>query len=185
MSEEPEYVSAIKLKYGENSRLAIERSILRQWQPVWSREGSPYGTKWSDHYREYTALVFPEKDWHPFYQRQTEWFEEVFFVMQKKILNFIGSASSSKTDWAAVFAYNMVSIWPEYTNVYIAAPYISSAESTIWARIISCHGEFTNANKSLWKDVEHSRAAKRIDFNNLAERGSIELRTQVRKRTGK
>jgi len=123
------------------------------------------------------ACIMPKTDWHPFYEKQAKAFEVNTFVRKKKILNIIGAASTGKTDFAAAFAMSIVSIWPEYSKVYVAAPFKSSAESTIWARCLSKFEEMKEANPDLWKNAEHVISKNRIEFNNLSERGFVELKT--------
>lgn len=118
---------------------AIERSILRQWRREWSVSGSPYDTSWTDHFLAYAGLVMPKIDHHEFFVRQCEAFEETFFRLGRQIINFIGSQNSGKSEFFAVFSNLMVTVDPEYTRGFVAAPYMKAAHSTVWS---SCKSRF-------------------------------------------
>ena len=178
MSEEPQYVLDFKAEHPGLTRLGIERSILRKWKPAWSRKGQgPYGHSFSYHFCCYLKEVCPQTDLHGFTLRQILAFEKTVFLKRRKILNFIGSKSSGKTDFLATFALCILSIWPEYTTVYVAAPYMSAADSTVWGRILTRMEQMKRANPELWKGVYEHKAKNRVVFESHAETGFCELRT--------
>ena len=178
MEDEPQYVLDFKEKHPGITRLGIERSILRKWIPQWSKRGEgPYGHNFSYHFCQYLKLICPKTDLHGFILKQVLAFEKTAFIKRRKILNFIGSKSSSKTDFLATFALAILSIWPEFTTVFVAAPYKTAADSSVWGRILTRMEQMKRANPELWRKVYHHKAKDRVVFENFAESGYCELRT--------
>lgn len=160
------------------TRLGIERSILRKWKSEWSQEGKgPYGYSFTHHFCEYVKVACPKTDIHEFFVDQVRGFENTAFLKGKKILNIIGSKNSGKTDFFATFAMCILSIWPEYTTVYVAAPYKTAADSSVWGRIITRMTQMKDANPDLWEDVYEWKSKDRVVFEDHAETGFCELRT--------
>lgn len=170
------YRDKFKADYKGISDIAIERSILRAWKPEWSVE-KPYGHDFTHHFLAYLALFAPHIDQHDFTVKQARAFEDCVFIKRRKILNIIGGKNSGKTNFMATFALAMVSIWPEYTTVYVAAPYMSAAESTVWGEILVGAEKVKQANKELWKGLKVARSRNRVIFRDLPKTGFIELRT--------
>ncbi len=178
MPDEPQYVLDFKKEHPGLTRLGIERSILRAWKPEWSKKGNgPYGHNFSYHFCQYLKVICPKTDLHGFTLRQILAFEKTAFLEKRKILNFIGSKSSSKTDFLATFSLAILSVWPEFTTVYVAAPYLTAADSAVWGRILTRMEQMKKANPGLWKDVYNHKAKNRVVFENHAETGFCELRT--------
>ena len=178
MIKELEYVLKFKEEHKGITRLNIERSILRQWKPEWSKEGkSPYGYSFTHHFCEYVRVACPKTDLHDFFVKMVRGFERTAFLKRRKILNLIGSKNSGKTDFNATFAMCILSIYPEYTTVYVAAPYMTAADSTVWGRILTRMKEMKEANPELWAGVHEWKSKNRVVFESHAETGFCELRT--------
>jgi hypothetical protein len=175
--KEPAYVAKFKEADPLITRIGIERSILRAWQDEWSKKKSPYGYTFTYHFCQYLKRVCPNTDLHAFTVRLIKGFEKTAFIKNRKIMNMIGSKNSGKTDFCATFALAMLSIWPEYTTVYVAAPYMSAADSTVWGRIQTRMKQMKKANPKMWKGVYEYKAKNRIVFEKHAETGFCELRT--------
>lgn len=176
--DDPEYVASFQKKHPNITRLNIERSILRKWRPSWSKEGeSPYGYSFTEHLLCYIAVACPKIDHHEFMVKIIEGFEKTAFLKRRKILNLIGSKNSGKTDFFATFAMCILSIWPEYTTVYVAAPYMTAADSTVWGRVLTRMKDMKDANPETWAGVHEWKAKNRVVFESHAETGFCELRT--------
>lgn len=159
------------------SRLKIEMSILRQWKSEWSNGESPYGYDFTHHFLCYVTEACPDIDHHEFFVSMVRGFEKTAFIERRKILNLIGSKNSGKTDFFATFSMCILSIWPEYTTVYVAAPYKSAAESTVWGRILTRMDQMKRANPKTWAKVYEWKSKDRIVFESHPETGFCELRT--------
>jgi hypothetical protein len=175
---QPEYVLKFKETHKGITRLGIERSILRMWKPEWSQEGqSPYGLSFAEHFCEYVKEACPKIDLHDFFVDQIKGFEKTYFLKGRQILNVIGSKNSGKTDFFATFALCILSIYPEYTTVYVAAPYMTAADSTVWGRVLTRMMQMKEANPELWAGAYEWKAKNRVVFESHAETGFCELRT--------
>jgi len=178
-NETPPYVAAFRKKFKRISRFAIERSILRHWKREYSQglSKSPYGHTWSHHFCEYTKLATPEIEITPWFVRMADAFEKTCLIDGKKIINFIGSRSSGKTDFNATFAINMMSIWPEMTTIYVAAPFIKAANSTVWARCKTRFKQIKKAQPEKMGHIYENKALSRLVFADGSQSGFIELVT--------
>lgn len=180
MSEDvPRYISEVREKHGELKRIDIERSILRSWNGEWSvgSKQSPSGYTFSHHFLEYLKVLIPRVDHHEFFVTMARSFEECYFVKRRQICNLIGSQNSGKSEYLADFANAILSIWPEYTTVKVAAPFKKAAESTIWGQMLVRFDEIKKANPDMWGLAYHSRAADKIVYYDGAKTGAAELVT--------
>lgn len=176
--EPPQYVLDLQAEHVGLTHLGAERSILRAWKAEYSQKGQgPYGRTFTEHMRDYIRLTCPKTDLHEFTIQIIESFELTAFIKKKQILNVIGSKNSGKTDTFATLAMTILSIWPEYTTIYVAAPYRNSADSTIWGRIRTRMKQMKRMNPELWKDVVYIPSKDRIVFENHEESGFCEVRT--------
>lgn len=173
---EPDYVAEFRRRHGEDtSRLSIERSILHDWRREFSIGGAPTGCSWAEHFCCYVKELIPKQDINPFFKRMAEGVEETFWIQEKKIINFIGSQNSGKTDFFAVLTVALVSIDPQYSKGYVAAPFLQVAESTVWARIESKFDQMKERNPEYWKGAR--KVGERFIFYYHPEAGKIELIT--------
>lgn len=176
--ELPDYVRHFQRKKPGISRFAIERSILRQWQREWSKDNSsPYGTSYTDHFLAYAKIFLPKTDQHGFFKRAATSFEETVLKRDRKIINWIGSQNSGKTDNKASFAHLFLSIWPEYTTVYMAAPTEKAARSTCWGRTLTRFRQIKDAHPTFAKNWFHRASEDKVVYYKGTETGFIECRT--------
>lgn len=109
----------------------VERQILFDARrPNWgktSRHGKPF---WQ-HFVTLIKLLFPNTDVTPSLADAV-----MFFCLGvgsgKKIENLIGSANSGKSASGIRIAFALMYIDPEYTAVYVANPFDSASDSTVW-----------------------------------------------------
>lgn len=113
----------------------IEREILFEAKrPNWgglSKHGKPY----YQHFLTLIKLLFPETDITPSLADAVMFFCRGIGGANKKILNLIGSANSGKSASGCRIAFALMYIDPEYTVVYVANPFDSASDSTVWGDI--------------------------------------------------
>lgn len=139
-SEEPKYVAAFRLANGaEMSRRKMERAILRAWDVKGWREDSSmgqYGYTWAYHFKVYLRELYGDSlDWNPWFERCVDAVEETRFVRNRRIVNLIGSQSAGKSEAIARIMNALMTVWPDYSRAFFAAPYKNAAEVTIWSRM--------------------------------------------------
>lgn len=173
--EQAEYVEIVRSKHPNMGAIDVERSILRHFD--WDRPLSAFGCTYTDHLLRYLKLLVPDVEHNPWFVRMVGTYEESRRA-GRKIVNFIGSASSGKTDCFATLAVGITSIDPEYTTCFCAAPFLTAAESGMWGRIVTRFGQMTKANPEMWAGSQHHPSKNRITFPGThAEGGFVELRT--------
>lgn len=134
----PSYRVAFRLKHPGISDHDIERSILRGWKSEWSidRRLGPTKRSWAFHMLRYMRLLYPKRfDLHPWVRRQVKAIEVAYWMEGRKLINVIGSQSSSKTFTAAAIGLAILSLDPSMSVIYAASPFKVSAESALWGRI--------------------------------------------------
>lgn len=183
------------------SPVDIERSILRAWKPEWSRnpESCPYNfseeirfadelpvrvvSGWTQHMLRYQRANFPTIKIDPWFVEKWEDFEKVRIDGRetdgtRKIINFIGSKNSAKTNFFAMFCLLMVSVDPQYTRAFVSGPYKSAADATVWGRVGTRFNQMKSAEPALWKGCLEKKSDQRFVFSvENPEAGYIELIT--------
>lgn len=201
---EPPYYEAVRIKAGKKlSGVDIERSVLRSWKPEWSRDPSscPYNYPekiefgdgldpvvvqgWTQHMLRYQRYNFPTISVDPWFVQKWQIFEKVRLDGQRiggtrKIINFIGSKNSAKSNFFSMFALLMVSVDPLFTRAFISGPYKSAADATIWGRVGTRFNQMKRAEPELWtkEKVIEKKSDQRFVFDATGtEAGYIELVT--------
>jgi len=173
--EQSEYVALVRKKHPKLRPIDVERSILRHFD--WGKPLSPFGETYTSHLLRYITLLAPDVEHNPFFIRMIGAYEDAR-RNRRKIVNFIGSQNSGKTDTFATLAVALTSIDPEYTACFCAAPFLTAAESGLWGRIVTRANGIIAANPEMWKEVKNHQSKNRITFpGSHAEAGFIELRT--------
>lgn len=197
--DEPEYYQQVRdtAKRSDLSCVDIERNILRAWKPEWTQDPSicPYYHEeevefdpslptrkvkaFTQHMLRYQRLLFPSITIDPWFVDKWEIFERVRMGRDsRKIINMIGSKNSAKTNFFAMFSLLMVSIDPEFTQVFISGPYKSAADATIWGRVGTRFNQMKNAQPRMWAKAAEKKSDQSFVFEGASsEAGSIELVT--------
>jgi hypothetical protein len=123
----------------------VQRSILRGWDVKDWQEDSrigPHGYSWGHHLARYIQCILPIAGKGGAGVEMNEWLERMICAVEEtrfgrnmKIVNLIGCQSSGKTGFMAAFTNALVSIDPEYTTSFVAAPYKDVAKFNLWLRI--------------------------------------------------
>ena len=173
-----DYKALFRSKFPRITEMGIERSILKHWKAEHSTPGNhPYGQTWTHHFCEYVRHFAPRIELNSWFRHMVWSVEHTRFLKERKILNHIGSKNSGKTLFAAVFVNAILSIDPQYSKAYIAAPYKQVANSTVWARALTVKNMVISANPKLFATVYHQKADCRIIYEENPESGFIELVT--------
>jgi hypothetical protein len=191
---DPPYLLAILAKGGATP-FAIERGILRQWKPEWSRaRGGPFWHEeeiihmrpvppqkvsgWTQHFIRYLRLLLPKMQVNPWLVEMIQAVEQTYFVEGRKIANFIGSKNSGKTTFFSIMAHVIVSIWPEYSRCYISGPYKSAADATIWGRVSTHFSQIQSSEHHTMVGLKGVPSKGRYVYDDTSEEsGYVELVT--------
>lgn len=198
------YHEAIRQQHKKDvSGVDIERSILRAWKPEWSEDprSCPYNHEetyefgeglrprvvrgWTQHMLRYQRYNLPNISIDPWLIDKWEAFERVrldgtAIGGKRKIINFIGSKNSAKSNFFSMFALLMVSIDPTFTRAFVAGPYKSAADATIWGRVGTRFHNMKHAEPDLWlKDqcIEKKSDQRFVFDQRGTEAGYVELIT--------
>lgn len=113
----------------------IERKILFDaGRPRWGKK-SKHGKPLFRHMLTLIKLLFPDTDITPSLADAVMFFCKGIGGANKKILNLIGSANSGKSASGCRISFACMYIDPEYTVVYVANPFDSASDSTVWGDI--------------------------------------------------
>lgn len=172
---EPEYVKEVQAKNkGRVNRLLLERAVLREMGAV---DGvSRYGVPWWEHMVAYLRELHGGTLMDEWAQRFVRAVWEVKFGKGRKMCNFIGSQSSSKTHMMSLLAHGLVSIDPEYSKGYVAAPYLKAADANVWARTVRMYEDIQGAHGAVFRDLNNKRKEE-IKYVRKPESGFVELLT--------
>ena len=110
----------------------IEREILfTAKRPNWAGI-SPHGKPYYQHFLTLIKLMFPSTDITPSLADAVMFFCLGVGGGGKKIENLIGSANSGKSASGIRIAFGLMYIDPEFTAIYVANPFDSASDSTVW-----------------------------------------------------
>lgn len=113
----------------------IEKKILFDaGRPRWGKK-SKHGKPLFRHMLTLIKLLFPDTDITPSLADAVMFFCKGIGGANKKILNLIGSANSGKSASGCRIAFACMYIDPDYTVVYVANPFDSASDSTVWGDI--------------------------------------------------
>jgi hypothetical protein len=122
-------------EYEGMTHMEIEKSILLEiGRPSW-RKTSRHGKPAYQHMLTLIKLMFPDTDITPSLADAVMFFCIGIGGGMKKILNLIGSANSGKSASGCRIAFALMYLDPEYTVVYVANPFDSASDSTVWGDI--------------------------------------------------
>jgi hypothetical protein len=165
----------------------VEKKILFEaGRNNWSKAG-PHGKPLYQHMLTLIKLLFPSTDITPSLADAVMFFMTGIGGGNKKILNLIGSQNSGKSAAFCRIAFACMFVDPEYTVVYVANPFDSAADSTVWGDIEELWDELvdTHPNDSgegfedspLFFPNGRKYAEKRLVFvPDIPKAGRIELR---------
>lgn len=103
---------------------------------------------------------------------------EEALIRGRKIINWIGSSNSGKSDDMATIINALMVIDPEYTRGFLAGPYKKSSDATTWPRVISRAEEVKKTLPAVAGAMRTLATKERIVFSEAhAETGYIELIT--------
>lgn len=170
----PEYYVNIQGRFPQSNHFQIERSILRNWGREFGKPGK-YGAYWHEHVARYMKLLIPGTVITPGLMDEMEALE-IGLAGGREILNCIGSKSQGKSAWFARLALALVSIDPEYTVAYMAAPFKNVADYTLWSETMACYQEIRNAHGDSFQGMRDVPSSKTIYFSEAhAKAGKIQL----------
>lgn len=171
----PSYYMELKEKHPTASEFDLERSILRNWDKSKIGKMGRYGSYWHEHLARYIKLLIPSTIITPFFMDELEALE-LTISEGREIANFIGSKSSGKSGFFARIAHALVSIDPEYTVAYLAAPFKNVADYTLWSEIMSCHEEIVRRHGDCFDGIRDVPSSKTIFYpESNAKAGRIQL----------
>lgn len=98
-------------------------------------EGQPSAKTWTYHMCRYFKILWPKRDIHPLIRRQLKAIEIAIFIKQRKTINIIGHQNAGKSEQMAMIALAILSLDPQYTNIFAACPFDKLRDSTLWGRI--------------------------------------------------
>lgn len=178
--------------------VVVERSILRHWTRAWENDGCEfthtdtytfedrYGewhppvevTGMMQHMLRYMRLTMPKIEINPWIIMMFVELGKCIFTHERKIINYIGSKNSGKTNFFGVVANLFVSIDPEYTRAFMSGPYKTAAEATVWGRVGTRSKDMRDAQPKHFRHVKDIPSAGKIIYDGSeSEAGYIELVT--------
>lgn len=178
LGPEPKYANLFR-RHGQVPRIEIERTILRLWDWEAARENEgvgKYGRPWSEHFLDYCAMLFPKRIQHEWMVLRVTVLEEAL-LRRRKIINWIGSQNSGKSDDMATIGIALMTIDPEYSRGFLAGPYKKAADAVTWGRFMSRRDE---AKQVMGRDLlaKDFATKERIIFKEgEPEAGYVELIT--------
>lgn len=171
----PGYYRDLKEKHPTASEFDLERSILRNWGKAQIGKMGRYGSYWHEHLARYIKLLIPSTIITPFLMDELETLE-MAISEGREITNYIGSKSSGKSSFFARVALALVSIDPEYTVAYMAAPFKNVADYTLWSETMSCYEEISRRHGRYFDGMRDVPSSKTIFFPGAnAKAGRIQL----------
>lgn len=124
----------------------IERKLLFDAKrPNWGGT-SKHGKPFYQHMLTLIKLLFPNTDITPSLADGVMFFCRGVGGGGKKILNLIGSANSGKSATGCRLAFACMYVDPEFTSVYVANPFDSASDSTVWGDIEELWDELCEAH---------------------------------------
>jgi hypothetical protein len=137
-------------------------AILRNWgRPTMKPD--KWGQYWHQHFARYLEMLIPGTFIHPWLMDEC-WALEYCIANNLDILNLIGSKSSGKSAFIARATVGLVALEPKWTCFYIAAPYKTAAESTVWGEIRGCFLKMLEAHPSLFPNAKYRESDNICDF---------------------
>lgn len=122
-------------EYAGMSRLEIEKKILFDARrPNWGKV-SKHGKPYYQHMLILIKLLFRDTDITPSLADAVMFFCIGIGGGNKKLLHLIGSQNSGKSAAGCRIAFAIMFIDPEYSVVYVANPFDSASDSTVWGDI--------------------------------------------------
>jgi len=178
--------------------LQVERSILRRW----TRENELNGCdmshtdiyefrdalgEWAppmevsgimQHMIRYMRLTMPNVEINPWIIWMFQETAVCIYTHKRKVINFIGSKNSGKTNFFGIIANLLVSIDPEYSRAFISGPYKTAAEATVWGRVGTRSKDMVKSQRAAFSHVRDIPSAQKIIYDSAeSEAGYIELVT--------
>lgn len=124
----------------------VERKILFDAKrPNWAGT-SEHGKPFYQHFLTLIKLMFPSTDITPSLADAVMFFCLGVGGGGKKIENLIGSANSGKSASGCRIAFGLMYIDPKFTSVYVANPFDSASDSTVWGDIEELWDELCEAH---------------------------------------
>ena len=153
----------------------IERSILRNWHRDDFCSPGKYGTYWWQHFLRYMKLLMPRTIITPAFVDMAKAME-LGMHLKKDLLNLIGCKSSGKSAYEARAAITLVSIDPDYTRTYVAAPFKNVADFTIWSELQNCFEEVKENHSDVFPSMKETPSAKLLQLTvTQAKAGRVDL----------
>lgn len=145
----------------------IERNILRGWKRTNSQNdyGKPgkYGLYFYEHLLLFMSMLMPATLITPAFVDEAI-ATEIMIAEGMDLLNIIGAKSTGKSAYLARCSLTLLAIDPEYTRVYVAAPFKNVAEFTVWSEMVSCFDEIKRHHGDIFPDMKYTPAYKLIQF---------------------
>lgn len=171
----PEYYDIVRQQFPTASEFDIERSILRKWPQSEIGKPGKFGTYWREHLLRYIKLLIPSTVITPSFMDEVFALEQTF-LHKREIVNFIGNKSAGKTSFLARIALALVSIDPEYTAAYVAAPYKNVADYTVWSEVDSCYREIEEKHGEAFPGIRSLPSSHTFFFSEIHPKaGKIKL----------
>jgi len=176
----------------------VEKSVLNGWSHEWEEKGCQFThtdvyefrdelgvwhppievSGWAQHVIRYMRLTMPKVEINPWIIWMWQQVGIGVFQHKRKIINFIGSKNSGKTNFFGIASNLLVALNPEYSRTFVSGPYKTAAEATVWGRCGTRLRDMQASNPSLFKGVREVPSAGKIIYSNKStEAGYIELVT--------
>jgi hypothetical protein len=192
--ERAKYHDIVEKKHGKPMEaLDVERSILRGWKREWDSTNDYWHedsyefpdleepmkvSGWAQHGLRYMQLAMPDVEMNSWMVYMWKELAVGIFTHKRKIINFIGSKNSGKTNFVAMFINLMVSIDEEFTRAFVSGPYKTAADATVWGRVGTRLRGMKKMHPERWGKVEEVPSAMRVIYSKRStEAGYIELVT--------
>lgn len=170
------YMDRLKAANPHKTELELQLAVLRNWKGRPDLKPDKWGKHWHQHFAYFLTLLIPGTFIHPWFLDEC-WALEYCIANGRDILNLIGSKSSGKSAFIARSFIGLVSIEPDWTCFYIAAPYKTAAESTVWGELRGCFEAMIEAHPKLFPKAAYKLSEDRCDWGRPFKKsaGFIEL----------
>lgn len=153
----------------------IERSILRNFTRDKMGQPGAYGLYFWQHFLLFMKELMPKVVITPSFVDESIAME-IALSERCDLLNLIGAKSTGKSCFMACACLTFMAIDPDYTRVYVAAPFKNVADFTIWSEMRARFDEIKENHADVFPEMRETPTAKLIQFNFAhAKAGRIDL----------
>lgn len=157
------FMALLKEKNPGASEFDINLAILKSWGKRPDMKPDKFGQYWHQHFCRFLCDLIPGTFMHPWFMDEC-WALEYCVANGLDILNLIGSKSSGKSAFIARASIGLVAIAPMWTCFYVAAPYRTAAESTVWGEVRGCFESMLKEHPKLFPKAKYKESDSVCDF---------------------